>query len=214
MSSRGGPVLGDGALQTRGLPLGVKRHPTHGVSFKIKLRSRILPCVLARGCLSAGSSKDRKLYRESGQHLTYCVGKGARRGANAIAISPRSLEGPGAFCRVQEEQIGELEKPGEVLHDVEHHMTTEHRPASMVLGTKRKMKSAINTIIHLAPLPDTSKSSRQVQNKFSVMSAAYPIMMRSTRGRNVTNCWSHAFVCITNHPEAPLQYRPQTRSDR
>ena len=122
--------------------------------------------------------------------------------------------GTRGVCIVQEEQIGELEKPGEVLHDVEHHMTTEHRPASMVLGTKRKMKPAINTIIHLAPLPDTSKSSRQVQNKFSVMSAAYPIMMRSTRGRNVTNCWSHAIVCITNHPEAPLQYRPQTRSDR
>ena len=158
----------------------------------------------------AGSSKDRKLYRESGQHLTYCIGKGARRGANAIAISP----GTRGVCKIQEGQEGELEKPGDVLHDVEHHMTTEHRPASMVLGTKRKMKPAINTIIHLAPLPDTSKSSRQVQNKFSVMSAAYPIMVRSTRGRNVTNCWSHAIVCITNHPEAPLQYRPQTRSDR
>ena len=38
--------------------------------------------------------------------------------------------------------------------------------------------------------------------------------MRSICGRNVTNCWSHAIVCITNHPEAPLKYRPQTRSDR
>ena len=96
---------GCGALQTVGLPLGVKRHPTHGVGLKVKSRSKFLPCVLARGCLSAGSPRlwpaapgTAKLYKGEKEASVVLLTGGPGERAIAIAISPRSSKGPGAFA--------------------------------------------------------------------------------------------------------------------
>ena len=51
---------GDGALQTFGLPLGLKRHPTHGVGLKVKKkkpRSKVLPCVFTGSDVSASPQR-------------------------------------------------------------------------------------------------------------------------------------------------------------
>ena len=45
------------------------------------------------------------------------------------------------------------------------------------------------------------------------MSAGHQIIMPSVSGRKVMNCGSHAIVYISVHPEPPLRYQPQTRSE-
>ena len=158
---------GNGALQTRGLPLGVERHPTHGEkTLKAKLRSKFLPCVLARGCISATSPqlwpaapRIAKLYREERDSICRNATKKARRASVRHCHLSSALERTRGVCKVQQEPVAELEQPSDVLQEVEHQPTCGHMKASARLAkrnsgaTNKKRKPAVNTSVRVASLP-------------------------------------------------------------
>ena len=143
---------GGGALQTVGLPLGVKRHPTHGVGLKVKTRSKFLPCVLARGCLSAASPRlwpaapgTAKLYKGEKEASDVLRTEGPGGASDRHCHLPSVLGGTRSLSIVQHVPVDELEVPSDVLHDVETHTATVnvHMTGAMTPAKKEKKKPAV-----------------------------------------------------------------------